>query len=524
MIVILCHPAMPRRCGSPGRCASSAPAVELVTVEELVYSRRIVYRLSDTGSSGSIVLADGRTLRPETITGLVNRVATCRRSTLRERCSGSRLRRSGAQRASARVDQRRRRARHQSAAALRARRRSFPLPALMHFAAMAGLPTGGFRASADRHEDARPRVRDARAVVFDGRTYGTLLPRALLDGCRRFAALTGASLMQIEFNQSPNAASASSTRRPRRLSPRRQAARARPCPRFRTEHGRMILLAGIRSERPLALVAEALEASGADHRCSISAGRRRELRSTSPMPMQGARSRNALIDGESIPLDAITAIYLRLMDDAALPGIAESPPHSTERIHSRRLHELCTASPTSRRARAQSAVRLRASNHSKPFQAQAIRAAGFDIPETLITNDVAAAKEFIERAWSEGGDVIYKSVSGIRSIVRRVGSRISNGSTGFAGARPSSSASLREPTSACTSWAPRRSRPSSRAKRPTTVTRRATSASSPRFGLRARAGRPHEVRCARGAPRPSARRHRPAAHIRRPSRLLRSEP
>jgi glutathione synthase/RimK-type ligase-like ATP-grasp enzyme len=46
---------------------------------------------------------------------------------------------------------------------------------------------------------------------------------------------------------------------------------------------------------------------------------------------------------------------------------------------------------------------------------------GFDIPETLITNDVAAAREFIERAWSDGAGVIYKSVSGVRSIVQRVG-------------------------------------------------------------------------------------------------------
>jgi len=60
------------------------------------------------------------------------------------------------------------------------------------------------------------------------------------------------------------------------------------------------------------------------------------------------------------------------------------------------------------------------SNHSKPYQAQAIRAAGFDIPDTLITNDPQAAREFIEHAWSEGGGAIYKSVSGVRSIVRRV--------------------------------------------------------------------------------------------------------
>src|SRR5262245_46526463 len=75
MIVILCHPGdVPALWLAGAMRGLGAGSVELVTVEELVYSRRIVYRLSDAGSSGSIGLADGRTLRPETIAGLVNRV------------------------------------------------------------------------------------------------------------------------------------------------------------------------------------------------------------------------------------------------------------------------------------------------------------------------------------------------------------------------------------------------------------------------------------------------------------------
>ena len=66
---------MRRRCGSPRRCGTCVSrASKSSSVEQLVFSRRIVYRLSDAGDSGSIELADGRTLRPETITGLVNRV------------------------------------------------------------------------------------------------------------------------------------------------------------------------------------------------------------------------------------------------------------------------------------------------------------------------------------------------------------------------------------------------------------------------------------------------------------------
>ena len=56
------------------------------------------------------------------------------------------------------------------------------------------------------------------------------------------------------------------------------------------------------------------------------------------------------------------------------------------------------------------------SNSSKPFQAQQIRAAGFAVPETLVTSDPTEARAF----WSEHGRVVYKSLSGIRSIVREL--------------------------------------------------------------------------------------------------------
>jgi glutathione synthase/RimK-type ligase-like ATP-grasp enzyme len=58
------------------------------------------------------------------------------------------------------------------------------------------------------------------------------------------------------------------------------------------------------------------------------------------------------------------------------------------------------------------------SNHSKPLQALLVREAGLLPPETLVTSDPAAARAFYEAC---GGEVVYKSLSGIRSIVRRVG-------------------------------------------------------------------------------------------------------
>jgi hypothetical protein len=185
----------------------------------------------------------------------------------------------------------------------------------------------------------------------------------------------------------------------------------------------MILLAGVPDERPLALVIEALEASGADHRVL---DQRRAAASDLTLEIADAARGGAIggtlvLEGESIPLEAIAAIYLRLMDHRFLPGIAELPPRSPLRTQCHRLHELLHCFVDIAAARVLNRPSDSASNQSKPFQAQAIRAAGFEIPETLITNDVSVAREFIERAWSEGGDVIYKSVSGVRSIVQRVG-------------------------------------------------------------------------------------------------------
>jgi glutathione synthase/RimK-type ligase-like ATP-grasp enzyme len=59
--------------------------------------------------------------------------------------------------------------------------------------------------------------------------------------------------------------------------------------------------------------------------------------------------------------------------------------------------------------------RAMAPNGSKPFQARQIRAQGFAVPETLLTTDAAAAEAF----WRGHGQVIYKSISGERSIVSR---------------------------------------------------------------------------------------------------------
>jgi hypothetical protein len=57
------------------------------------------------------------------------------------------------------------------------------------------------------------------------------------------------------------------------------------------------------------------------------------------------------------------------------------------------------------------------SNNSKPYQALTIRQCGLLIPPTLVTNEPEDARAFYDE---HNGEVVYKSISGIRSIVRRM--------------------------------------------------------------------------------------------------------
>jgi hypothetical protein len=57
------------------------------------------------------------------------------------------------------------------------------------------------------------------------------------------------------------------------------------------------------------------------------------------------------------------------------------------------------------------------SNSSKPYQLEIIRNAGFLTPDTLLSSDPEAVRSFL----AEHRQVIYKSISGWRSIVKRVG-------------------------------------------------------------------------------------------------------
>lgn len=158
----------------------------------------------------------------------------------------------------------------------------------------------------------------------------------------------------------------------------------------------MILVWGSRSDSPVARVLDALSARGSEvvHLDESRLASARYDLVFEPSPRGWVE-----IEGRHVSVEEIAGAYVRpgepgsaagrrasmvfLALAASLPGIVLNPPAAGR------------------------------SNGAKPYQLGLIARSGFDVPETLVTTDPEAARAFLRRH----GRVVYKSLSGIRSIV-----------------------------------------------------------------------------------------------------------
>ena len=133
--------------------------------------------------------------------------------------------------------------------------------------------------------------------------------------------------------------------------------------------------------------------------------------------------RSGRIDGQlttaeiCCDLSLLDGVYARLMDDRLLPELDTEPPDSGRRLRCRRLHDGLAGWIDLAPGRVVNRFRAMGSNASKPYQSMLIKRHNFQVPETLVTNDPDVARAF--RA--KHGRVIYKSISGLRSIVNEMG-------------------------------------------------------------------------------------------------------
>jgi len=173
----------------------------------------------------------------------------------------------------------------------------------------------------------------------------------------------------------------------------------------------MILLCGIPTEAPLAMVASALDDMDAPY---LVFNQRRFADAHLEFSIQGELIIGRLcVQGREFPLDAFAGVYNRMIDDQALPEVRNLPPDHPDRLRCHRLHDALLQWMEITPARVINRMAAMASNGSKPYQMQLIRQHGFATPETLITNDPELARQF----YRQHGKVIYKSASGVRSIV-----------------------------------------------------------------------------------------------------------
>ncbi len=180
----------------------------------------------------------------------------------------------------------------------------------------------------------------------------------------------------------------------------------------------LILLWGITEESPLAAVHSELTSLGIptvfiDQRDILDTEIELSVGNVLDLPVQG----QIRTWYQKIDLSEITAAYLRPYDSRRLPQIVQAGANSPAWQHAIAVDDTLMSWSEMTPAFVVNRPSAMAANGSKPYQLEQIRSLGFKVPETLVTTDPEAVRSF----WELHGDIIYKSISGIRSKVSRVG-------------------------------------------------------------------------------------------------------
>ncbi|WP_232499037.1 ATP-grasp domain-containing protein [Agromyces humatus] len=117
-------------------------------------------------------------------------------------------------------------------------------------------------------------------------------------------------------------------------------------------------------------------------------------------------------EGRPMDLSAATGLYLRLTSPEVV-GAPTDPLRDARHVSAVGLLASWADIAPLRVANRPTPM---SSNGSKPYQAAVIRAAGFNVPETIVTSDPSEVLAFRRRH----GRIVYKSISGIRSIVHEL--------------------------------------------------------------------------------------------------------
>lgn len=127
------------------------------------------------------------------------------------------------------------------------------------------------------------------------------------------------------------------------------------------------------------------------------------------------RARLDLGSGE-LDLNDASAAYVRPYNSSDAPAVAVNGALSEQAFHARRIDGLLLRWAEITPAHVVNRPSAMATNGSKPAQALAAQAVGFEVPETLLTTDPDAVRRFADAHEA----VVFKSISSVRSIVTQL--------------------------------------------------------------------------------------------------------
>ena len=175
----------------------------------------------------------------------------------------------------------------------------------------------------------------------------------------------------------------------------------------------MILIWGLAADGPVASVRRALERN----RAAVAFVDQHALLASSIEVTCGGRVGGSIrTGGHEFGLDEVSAAYLRPYDPRRVLDAHRVKAGSPAWHVALSVEDALSCWSEMTAAFVVSRPSAMASNNSKPYQAQLIERHGMRVPQTLITTDVEAVTEFRARH----GRIVYKSMSGIRSIVSQL--------------------------------------------------------------------------------------------------------
>lgn len=173
----------------------------------------------------------------------------------------------------------------------------------------------------------------------------------------------------------------------------------------------LVLLWGLEDDAPLSEVRDQLELLDAPVRFI---DQRRVLETEIELEVGATVEGRIRIGNENIQLNEVSAVYVRCYESVRMPEVAAGGIAAKQ--HAAEVHDILASWTEVTSTLVVNRFSASAVNGSKPYQLEQIRNFGWSIPETLITTDPDEARAF----WERHREVVYKSVSSIRSRVSRL--------------------------------------------------------------------------------------------------------